>query len=194
MNKNHERIMFLTKTSILAVLSFLMMYLKFPIPIAPSFYEIDLANVPTLIGGFALGPLAAFTIEALRTVLKLIFIPTTTAFVGELSGFLVNCILCVTAAWIYRNNKTKAGALRSLVISGILSVIAAAFTNYFLIIPAYVNIMGYPLEAIISMGNAIYSSVNSLFSLIVFCTIPFNVIKIFLKCLLVVILYKHISP
>ena len=51
-----------------------------------------------------------------------------------------------------------------------------------------------PLEAIISMGAKVVPFVDNAFTLVLFCTTPFNLIKGIVTSLLVFLLYKHISP
>lgn len=193
MTKNLKTINFITKVSILSVLSFILINFRFPIPIAPAFYEMDFVNVPTLIGGFALGPFAAFTIEVIRTILKLIFVPTSSFFVGETSALIVNLAFVVPAAYFYKKHKTFKGAILALLIGSVCFVLAGALSNYYFILPAYVKLMNFPAEKIISLGKAINSNVNSFFSLVIICTTPFNIVKSLLTSLLVALLYKKIS-
>ena len=63
----------MAKTALLAALSAFLMTLEIPLPFAPSFYQIDLSEVPVLLGGFALGPLAALCIELLKNLLYLLW-------------------------------------------------------------------------------------------------------------------------
>ena len=41
----------MAKTALLAALSAFLMTLEIPLPFAPSFYQIDLSEVPVLLGG-----------------------------------------------------------------------------------------------------------------------------------------------
>ena len=185
----------MTRIAILGVCAFILMYFEFALPfIAPSFYKLDFSEIPVLIGGFALGPLSAVLIEFIKILLKLLFKPTTTAFVGELANFLVGCAFAVPAALYYKKNRTRKGAMFALLI-GVLCMAAAGFViNLWLVIPAYVSIMHFPLEAIIGAGQAIFPVVDSVFMLVLCCTTPFNLIKGVLLSVITVLLYKRISP
>ena len=186
---------FIAVVSILGALAgVLMTYVKFPIPIAPSFYKLEFSDTVCLIGGFALGPWAAVLICLIKNLINLIIEGTSTAFIGEISNFIMSCAICVPAAILYRLNHTKSGAVQSMVCGIIFSVIVSALINYFVLIPAYVKFMNFPLEAIIGLGTKIFPSVNSLFTLILYCTIPFNFIKGILVCFITFILYKRVSP
>ncbi|MBR3150392.1 MAG: ECF transporter S component [Erysipelotrichaceae bacterium] len=185
----------MTRIAILGVCAFILMYFEFALPfIAPTFYKMDFSEIPVLIGGFALGPLSAVLIEFIKILLKLLFKPTTTAFVGELANFLVGCAFAVPAAMYYQKNRTRRGAMIALLI-GVLCMAAAGFAiNLWLVIPAYVSIMHFPLEAIIGAGQAIFPAVDSVFMLVLCCTTPFNLIKGVLLSVITVLLYKRVSP
>lgn len=70
------------------------------VPFAPSFYKIDLSELPVLICGFAFGPVAGILTEFVKIIVKLLFKPTSTAFVGELANFCVGCSMILPATII----------------------------------------------------------------------------------------------
>lgn len=193
MSKNFKTIRLISKISILAVLSFLLSYISFPLPFAPSFYKMDFTSVPLLIGGFAFGPFAAVMIEIIRSIIKLIFIPTDSFFIGELSALLVNLAFVIPASFLYRNNKTNKRAILSLIIGVLSFTLVGALSNYYLIIPAYVKVMGFPLDAIINLGKAVNNNVNSVFTLVLYCTTPFNLFKSIISAVVVKLVYKYLS-
>ena len=43
---------------IFAAIAALLMYIEFPLPFAPGFYELDFSEIPVLICSFSLGPVA----------------------------------------------------------------------------------------------------------------------------------------
>ena len=181
---NDNRIRSIVSIAMLCALAGVLMFIKFPIPIAPSFNKLDFSDTACLVGGFSLGPLAAVLICLIKNLINVILEGTTTAFVGEISNFLMSCALCVTAAVIYKKDHTKKGAIKSMIIGIIVLVIASAVINYFVLIPAYVKFMNFPLEAIIGLGTKIFPSIDSLFKLVLFCTVPFNFIKGVAVCLI----------
>ncbi|MBR3228486.1 MAG: MFS transporter, partial [Erysipelotrichaceae bacterium] len=81
--------------AVLGALAGVLMFIKFPIPIAPSFYKLEFSDTAALIGGFAMGPLAAVLICFIKNLINVIFEGTTTAFVGEISNFIMSCALCL---------------------------------------------------------------------------------------------------
>ena len=179
--------------SIFGALSAVLMYFKFPIPFMPPFMEFDFCGVPEMIGGFALGPIAAVLIIAIKLILKLALMGTTTMFVGELSNFILSCVYVLPAIYIYRRNKSKKGAIYGLVLGTILVSITAIFTNLFIIIPFYGKMLGLQFNVILDMCAAVNPLINSSITLAIFGIIPFNLIKNGVVSIITIILYKKIS-
>ncbi|MBE6612416.1 MAG: ECF transporter S component [Ruminococcaceae bacterium] len=183
----------MTKIAILTAISAIIMLFEFPLPFAPSFYELDLSEAVILMGGFAMGPLAAAIMELLKNLLNLLLNGTITAGVGELANFAMGCALVVPASLIYKNKKSFQGAVIGLLV-GILSLVAVGCVlNYFVMIPAYVALAHFPLEAILQMGADANSRVNSLATLVIFAVAPFNLVKGVLCSLINLLLYKRLS-
>ena len=184
---------YLTKIAILSAVAAILMLLQIPVWFAPSFYEIDLSDAVILMGGFAMGPLAACVMEFIKNILNLILNGTMTAGVGELANFIMGCALTVPAAFVYKKHKSLRGAIVSLAV-GILSLsVVSCLVNYFIVIPAYVYFMGFELDSIIGMASSVNSHVTSLGTLILFATLPFNLLKGGLCAVVNLLLYKRLS-
>ena len=185
----------LAKIAIMAAIAVVIMLVSFPLPsIAPSFYKLDFSEVAVLIGSFALGPVAGIAIEALKILLNLVFNGTNTAFIGEFANFLMGCALVVPAGVIYQKNRTRKGAITGIVVGIVCMVIAGDLLNYFLLIPAYVSIAHFPLEAIIAAGTKIFPFINSTLSLVLVCVTLFNLVKGVLVGTITALVYKRVSP
>ncbi len=183
----------MTKIAILTAISAIVMLFEFPLPFAPAFYELDLSEAVILMGGFAMGPLAALIIEILKNLLNLLLNGTITAGIGELANCVMGCALVVPASLIYKYRKSLKGAILGLVI-GILSlVIIGCVVNYFIMIPAYVALAHFPMDAIISMGSEANGMVNNLETLVVFAVAPFNLVKGVACSIINLLLYKRLS-
>lgn len=50
----------------------MLMMFEIPLFFAPSFYKIDLSEIPVLIGTFAMGPVAGMFIELIKVVLHML--------------------------------------------------------------------------------------------------------------------------
>ena len=78
---NSSNIRTIVSVGMLAAIAVVLMLFEFPLPfIAPSFYELDLSEVPILIGAFALGPVAGVMAELVKILLNLAISGTDTAF------------------------------------------------------------------------------------------------------------------
>lgn len=92
-------------------LAAVLMLFEFPLPfIAPPFYELDLSEIPVLIGTFSMGPVAGVLIELIKILVKLMLKGTSTAYVGDAANFVIGCCLLLPAGIIYKKNRTKKGA------------------------------------------------------------------------------------
>lgn len=173
-------------------LAAVLMLFEVPLPfIAPSFYGLDISEVPVLVGTFAMGPVAGIVIEAVKILVKLLLKPSTTGFVGEFANFVIGCSLVVPAGLIYRRHKTKGSAVLAMAVGTILMAIAGAVLNALVMIPFYSHFM--PLENILAAGAATQPAVSSVWGLAIFCVAPFNLLKGAIVSLLTALVYKRIS-
>jgi len=170
------------------------MLMKMPLPFAPEFYKLDISEVPVLIGGFAMGPLAAAIIMLIKILLNLILNGTMTAGIGELANFLIGCAFCVPASIIYKKMKNKKGAMLGMVIGTTTMTVVGGFLNAFVLLPTYAKVFGMSLEALVGIGNAINASITNLSTFIFLAVVPFNLIKGALVSIIVMLIYKRISP
>ena len=56
----------------LGAIATVLMLFEIPLPFAPSFYKIDLSELPVLIGCFAMGPLAGAFVELVKIILNFV--------------------------------------------------------------------------------------------------------------------------
>jgi len=180
----------MVKVALLSVISFVIMFIEFPLPLFPPFLKIDLSDIGALVGAFAFGPLAGVAIELLKNILHLM--RTSTGGVGELANFLIGAAMVAPAGFIYAKNKTMKSAIVGLVAGTILMGVVGAFSNYYILIPFYENFM--PIDQIIGMAQAANSLIVDLKSYIIYAVIPFNLIKGIVVSILTMLIYKRISP
>ncbi|MCI9127149.1 MAG: ECF transporter S component [Eubacterium sp.] len=180
--------------AIFAALAAVLMLLEFPLPfIAPSFYEIDLSEIPVLIGSFIMGPVAGVIIEAVKILLMLLIRGTDTAYVGELANFIIGCCFIVPASVIYKKNKTKKCAIIGIATGTLLMAMAGVIINYTVLIPFYVKAFGMPLDLILDMGAKINPLISNKLSFVLICVAPFNIVKGIVDSLITALIYKRIS-
>jgi len=183
----------LIKISLLGCIAFILMYIELPLPIFPTFLKIDIGDLPALIGAFAFGPMAGVLVELVKNVLFAIF-KGNTALIGESANFIVGSVLVFTAGIIYKKKKTKNGAFIGLLAGGIIMTIAAAFLNYFVLLPLYETVLGFKISAVVGMGSALNHNVKDLNSFVLWMIVPFNFLKAIIVSIVTLPLYKRVSP
>ena len=185
----------LVEIGMLGAIATVLMLFEFPLPfIAPPFYEIDLSEVPVLVGAFALGPVAGATIEFVKILINLLINGTATAFVGEIGNYIIGCSFIIPAALIYKKKKSKKNALIGMVIGTITMAVFGCFLNAYVLLPTYAAAFGMPIDAIIGMGTAIHPSIDNIMTFVVIAVAPFNIIKGIAVSIVTMLIYKHISP
>ncbi len=189
-SKNVNR---LVKISLLVAMAFVLMLFEFPIPGFPPFLKLDFSDLPALIGGFALGPVAGVIIEGGKVILNLVFHGSYTGGVGEFANFLIGGSFVFVASYIYHKNKTKKNAIIGLIIGTIVMTIVGALLNYYILIPLYATIMG-GMSNVIGFAAEGNSGIGSLAGIIVLGITPFNIIKGVVVSLITFVSYKRISP
>lgn len=169
-----------------------LMLFEFPLPfIAPSFYGLDLSEIPVLIGSFSMGPLAGAVIEAVKILVKLVLKPTSTGFVGEFANICIGCALVLPAGLIYKFKKTKKGAVIGMIVGTLCMATVGAVLNAVVMLPFYSNFM--PLESIIEAGAAINPAISNVWTFVILAVAPFNLIKGALVSVVTALVYKRIS-
>ena len=155
------------------------------------FLKFDFAELPVLIGTFALGPVWGIVIELLK---NLIHLPVTqTMGIGELSNFITGVIYVATAGLIYRKFRTRKGAAASMGIATLALALIAVPVNAFITLPLYGSVMGFPMEAIIGMSAEVNPLVKDKISLLSAVFVPFNLFKGIVVGLITFLVYKPIS-
>lgn len=185
----------LVEIGMLGAIATVLMLFEFPIPfIAPPFYEMDLSEVPVLVGAFALGPMAGATIELIKILINLMINGTATAFVGEIGNYIIGCSFIIPAAVIYKKKKSKKNALIAMIVGTLTMAVFGCFLNAYVLLPTYAAAFGMPIDAIIGMGSAINPSITNIMTFVVIAVAPFNIIKGIVVSLITMLIYKHISP
>ena len=61
-----------------------------------------------------------------------------------------------------------------MIVGTVICTLTAVISNVYMIIPFYVNMMGWSLDTIISMCHAVCPLVNNIWTLALFGVVPFN--------------------
>lgn len=174
--------------SLLSAFSVAMTCVKVTPPFYPSFVKLDISDIPALIAAFACGPVSGVIIVFIKNIVGLS--TTATGGIGELANFLIGASMILPAGIIYLYNKTKIGAIISLSAGTIIMTVTAAFLNYFILMPLYCNFI--PMNVLIKSYSSIHF-IKTQFDIIIYATIPFNIIKGLLISLITFPVYKKLS-
>lgn len=184
----------IAQIGILSAISTVLMLIEIPLWFAPSFYKIDLSEIPILIGSFAIGPLAGVVMELIKNLLNLVINGTTTGGIGELSNFVIGCSMVVPSAIIYHRRKTKRYAMVGMTAGTLSLIVMGCLLNYFVLLPVYASVFHMPLQALVQMGTAVNPAINSLWTFVLLAVAPFNLLKGVAVSVATALLYKHVSP
>lgn len=166
----------MVKIAMLASLGTVLMLLDFPLPIFPSFLKFDLSDVPAVIGAFAMGPAAGVAIELLKNIIKVI-VGTNTGFVGEIANFFVGAAYVLPVAIAYQKRPDRQGVIWGSILAILNGAFVAGILNYLVFIPLYGKVLGFPIDAFVSMGAKINAAIVDLRTLVMFAIVPFNLLK-----------------
>ena len=161
----------LTTLAMLAALAYLIMVVgRIPMVL---FLSYDPKDVIIAIGGFLFGPLEAFAISFVVSLIEM-FTVSDTGIIGAVMNLVSTCSFACTAAIIYKKNHTLKGAIIGLLCGVVAMVVVMLLWNY-LLTPIY---MDYPREAVAAMLPTTF--------------LPFNLIKGGLNAAITMLLYKPV--
>lgn len=187
---------YVAKLALLTALSFALYMAKFNLPFMfPSFLEMQFSELPALLAGFSMGPVAGALVVILKCLLKLPL--TSTAFVGELTDMLLGLVFVLPAAIFYAVKKDKKHAFLGLLVGTVLATVAAVIVNRFISIPFYTELyFGGDFDSIVGMCSVIYPSATADTFYAFYLglgIVPFNLLRYIIIALLAFLLYKRLS-
>lgn len=179
----------LTTVAILAAIAAVLFMVEIPIVL---FYKLDLSNLPVLLGTFSMGPLAGTLILLVKSALGLLH--SSSQGVGELADFLMGFAMVLPAGLIYQRHKTRSAAIAGMAAGAVAATVVGVVSNVYIMIPFYGVAYGMPVDAIVSMGQAIVPAIDSLWKFVLLITAPFNLLKWIVISVLGALMYKPLSP
>ncbi len=179
--------------AVFSALAGALMFLEIPLFFAPSFYKLDLSEIPVLICTFFLGPVAGVVSEFLKVLIKLLFKGTTTAFVGDFANFAVGCSMVLPASIVYHIRKTRSTAILGMATGTVCLTVFGSLFNAVYLLPRFAALFGMPMDAIIGMGTAVNAHITSVSTLVLFAVVPFNLLKGIVVSLITFLLYKRVE-
>jgi len=184
---------FLTKIAMLSVMGFLLMFLQILLPLCPPFMELDLGDLPALVGSLVLGPYAGIWVQLIKNLLKAIF-NGNTGGVGEFANFIIGIAFILPVSILYKNKKCLKNYFIGVLLGTVLMILTSCIMNYFILVPVYASVFGLPIEQIISMTSNVNKYVIDLKTLIFYSVAPFNLFKSILLGILGYFMAKLVVP
>jgi len=183
----------ITMIAMLSAISAILMVFEFQLPFSPSFIKFDFSDLPIILGGLLLGPMAGGMIGVMKILLNFLLNGTSTMFVGELSNLILTLAFVLPASLIYQREKTKKNAVRGLIVSVILTSLLSIISNIYFIFPLYAKMLGMTMEDIVAMVIATNPLVKDTTTMVIFSLLPFNVLKYSIISFLTMMTYKKLS-
>lgn len=163
----------LTTVSMLCAMAVVInLLIHFPIVPSVSFLNYDPKDIIIVIGGFIYGPFISFVMSAICAVFDIMFRGGT--IIDILMNMIATCTFCCTAAYLYKRNHTKKGAIIGLLCGILFMTISMTLWNY-AITPIY---FGMPREAVVG--------------LLLPGIVPFNIFKSSMNALAALLIYKPV--
>lgn len=179
----------LTVTALLSAMAYLLAFFEMPVPLSPAFAKMDVSDLPAMIGAFAIGPGCGIMIELAKNLLQLL--SSSTGGVGELANFLMGASYAATAGLIYQCHKTKRTAWIACITASLAMGLAAALTNYYLLLPLFESFM--PLQQLIASFGEILPFIHTKLDIVLYNILPFNILKGLAISVITMLTYKKIS-
>lgn len=190
--KGNLSVQYLTRIAVLAALS-AVLFLTLEIPIFGNIYKLDFSNLPVMLAGYSMGIGPAIITLALKDLIHLMIKGFgSTAGIGDLADFIMTAAFVIPAVLIYKHNKSRKTALIGMIVGTLTMAAAALVVNGTIMFPFYMSAFHMDLPKIASMLGADQSA--GMMTLLLTTTLPFNLLKGVVICLLTYLIYKPLSP
>lgn len=183
----------ITMMAMLGAIAAILMFFEISVPFTLEFVKLDFSDLPILLSGILFGPELGAVTAVIKIALKLVFKPTSTMYVGELSNLILAIAFEAIASAYYRHHRTKKGAMIGLILSTLCTSVIAIVSNWLLIFPFYVNMFHMSMDSIIKAAHVAAPWVNSELSMFMTSIFPFNIVKYGLVSLITFMIYKPLS-
>lgn len=165
--------------SLFAGISFLLMFVSFPILPFVSYMKVDFSDIPILLGMIMFGPVGGILIAAIKGLLYWLLTGVDIAnFIGVAASFIasVSFLLPIYAVLKRMSNRRLVTRLIWSVVAGTISLtVVLALLNWLVLIPLYMAVLGMkitmPLSQMILLGVVPFNLIKGILVGIVFVLI-----------------------
>ncbi len=166
----------LAKMGILAAISIVLVALiHFPIIAAAPYLEYDPADIPIIIGTFALGPAAGLMLIVVAATIQGLTVSAASGGYGILMHIIATGTYVIVAGNIYRGHKNKRMAAVAM-LAGTAAMTLIMIPANLLITPIFLTVSRDVVKGLLLPG-----------------IIPFNLVKAGVNSVITFLLYKRVS-
>lgn len=166
----------LAKLGILAAISIVLVALiHFPVFAAAPFLEYDPADIPIIMGTFALGPAAGLLLTVVAATIQGLTVSAASGGYGILMHIIATGTYVIVAGNIYRIHKNKKMAAVAM-IAGVAAMTLIMIPANLIITPIFMTVSKDVVKALLLPG-----------------IIPFNLLKAGINSVITFLLYKRVS-
>lgn len=177
-NQTSEKKTDIKKISILAMMTalsyMLVVVIRIPFMPAAPYLNLDIKDIPIVLGGFIYGPLSSLLMSLVVSFIEMVTI-SDTGPIGFLMNFISTAAFVIPPAVLYKKKKSIKNAVIGLVIGCLFMTAMMLLWNY-IVTPFYQKV---PREVIKSMLLPVF--------------LPFNIIKGAVNSALAFMLYKPLT-
>ena len=151
----------------LSSISFILMFISFPIPPFPNFLLVDFSDIPALIAALVFGPVAGILVEFIKNVLNYFFVGSATGVpVGQIANFIAGVLFILPTYYLYKSLKTRKGMTFALILGTVTMAVLMSVLNYYVFLPAYTFFLNVPAMSTTETRQLIVTGI-----------LPFNIFK-----------------
>ena len=169
--------------AILSALSFLLLYVQFPLIPAASFLQVDFSILPILLALVLLDFKSSIAVLLLRTVLKLLL---NNGGVSTLIGLPMNVVALGLFVWalahFWKKTPTTRNYLIGSVVGTLLLTVAMLVLNYVYAVPLYAEFANFDISQILGLANYLFAMV-----------VPFNLLQGLIFAVVFALLYAPLK-
>ncbi|QFT89441.1 Riboflavin transporter FmnP [Bacillus sp. THAF10] len=178
-----KRIKKMVTVGMLSGISYMLMWLSFPLPLLPPFLSVDFSDVPALLAAILFGPVAGITVEAIKNILHYIAQGSLTGVpVGQLANFTAGLLFILPTYFVFNKIRSTKGLGIGLITGTFSMALLMSILNYFVFLPAFTYFLGIP-----------FGTSADVIKLVVTGILPFNIIKGLIVTVLFLIVYKKLA-
>lgn len=192
----NERIRKITTIGVFGALSLVLYYLRFPLPIFPSFLQVQFSMLPLIILSFCYGYKSAICALLVKTIIAAAISFGESYAIGEAADLIIGVSVLFCVAKVYEKGKTKKNGLIALLLGIATWVVVAMIINYFVLIPIYISLyFKGDVQTFVGACSIIpgINENNYRLMYVLLASLPFNLILSSFVSLITFLVYKRIS-